>query len=79
MIVTKWIFGNANIKIRSLLIESVLGVALRLEQMAGIEPVFSAWEAEALTIVRHLHSGVFAYALFYHFFSNLSNRRQMIK
>ena len=26
-----------------------------LEQMRGIEPPFSAWEADVLTIVRHLH------------------------
>mgnify|MGYP000150663647 FL=1 len=26
-----------------------------LEQVAGIEPTFSAWEADALTIVRYLY------------------------
>ncbi len=48
VIVTKKIFGNASVIIRSLLIESVLGVALRLERITGLEPAPSAWEADAL-------------------------------
>lgn len=28
-----------------------------LEQVMGIEPTFSAWKADVLTIVRHLQMG----------------------
>ena len=30
-------------------------IHLAMEQVKGIEPSFSAWKADVLTIVRHLH------------------------